>query len=97
MFKYFERMTTDQQKIASEFEESLMQEVTFCISKLTEIDKIGIKGHVSLPAISATGKPVLHGANVEIYHIRFYYCERLRLAARHLSFDLRDNIPNRYI
>jgi hypothetical protein len=72
-------MTVEQQQIVQTFENNIEEETLKCLDCLYEIDKIGINGHVPLPATSASGEPVLHGANLTIFALRNYYLKRIAL------------------
>ena len=77
--QYYERMTSEQQQIVQTFENNIEEETITCLDCLYEIDKIGIKGHVPLSTTSASGEPVLLGANLTIFVLRNYYLKRLAL------------------
>jgi hypothetical protein len=87
MMKYFDRMTVEQQEVVTGLESFLIEEVNLCVSKLEKIDEIGFHGWIKLPATSASGEPVVAGANNKIAEVRKYFLERLRLAARGLGTD----------
>lgn len=72
-------MTLEQQQVVQTFKNNVEEETLECLDCLYEIDKIGIKGRVPLPATSASGDPVLHGANLTIFALRNYYLKRLAL------------------
>lgn len=73
MIKYYDRLTIGQQQVVDTFKRNVEDEVLNCLDCLYEIDKVGDKGRIPLPATSASGKPVLHGANLVIHHLRNYY------------------------
>jgi len=77
--QYYDRMTAEQQAVVDNFRFTVDEEVLACLDCLYEIDKIGYRGHVSLPAISASREPVLHGANLTIFALRSYYLKRIAL------------------
>lgn len=77
--QYYERMTAEQQAVVDNFQSNIESEVITCLDCLYEIDKIGTNGHVPLPATSASGEPVLHGANLTIFALRNYYLKRIAL------------------
>lgn len=72
-------MTAEQQAVVDNFKSNIENEILTCLDCLYEIDKIGINGHVPLPAISASKEPVLHGANLTIFALRNYYLKRIAL------------------
>lgn len=96
MSRYFDHMTVEQQAVITDFEQALLAEVKYCVEKLKAIDAIGPKGHVKLPAIAASGKAVLAGANFAMYNRWQYYIDRLQLAARALGDKAREVIPEPY-
>jgi len=79
MNKYYDRLTIEQQQVVEIFKLNVEDEVLNCLDCLYEIDKIGDKGRIPLPATSSSGKPVLHGANQIIHHLRNYYLKRIAL------------------
>lgn len=86
-------MTAEQQNIVDQLEDIIIADILLCIEKLEEIDSIGNKGHVPLPATAANGKPVLHGANLNIYYVRLYYEQRLKNASVWVKID--DSLNNK--
>jgi hypothetical protein len=95
---YFEHMTKEQQTLTLDFQDSIIKEIKEIVTNLQKIDEVGIKGHIPLPATAASGKPVLHGANVTIYKIRQYYRDKLVAIRPMIDREVFENlVPREYL